>query len=159
MDLYGSLIYLYGCGNLSTCFSVDRLLFHHKCSWYDSELPAPIFTFFCRFFAAHKIALQSEAMNVEQNLGQAMTNHFISSRRSFILRVRNDEPDGEKQPRWRFVLLDSECGYRRCFTSLDQLFTTLYMEISGDKSPEVTNTEIICAVEEMLGSVSSYAAD
>ncbi|MEZ4664377.1 MAG: hypothetical protein R2911_43150 [Caldilineaceae bacterium] len=56
-----------------------------------------------------------------------MTNH-----RAFVLRVWNEEKDEQKQPVWRYVLLDAQTEARRGFTSLDQLFHTLYTEITGD---------------------------
>ena len=56
-----------------------------------------------------------------------MTNH-----RAFVLRVWNEEKDDQKEPAWRYVLLDAQTEARRGFTSLDQLFRTLYAEITGD---------------------------
>lgn len=56
-----------------------------------------------------------------------MANH-----RAFILRVWNEEDDDQTQPVWRYVLLDAQTEARRGFTSLDQLFRTLYTEITGD---------------------------
>ncbi|MEZ4868128.1 MAG: hypothetical protein R3C14_42770 [Caldilineaceae bacterium] len=71
--------------------------------------------------------------------------------KSFILRAWNDEPDAQKPPRWRYVLLDTASAYRRGFTSLDQLFTTLSLEISGDTSAPCAHADIIREVEELLG--------
>jgi len=75
-----------------------------------------------------------------------------NTNRSFILRMWNDEPDHRKPPQWRFVLLDSECEQRRGFTSLDQLFATLCIEISEDTLTESTNANILREVEEILRS-------
>jgi hypothetical protein len=72
----------------------------------------------------------------------------MSEHRSFILRIRNDEPDQQKQPCWRYVLLDPEREYRQSFTSLDQLFKVLTMEICSGTSAECTFREILSEVEE-----------
>ena len=68
-----------------------------------------------------------------------MNSKKMTSTKSFILRVWNEEPDEQKQPKWRYVLLDAETESRQGFTSLDKLFRMLYGEISGDKPTEAVH--------------------
>lgn len=70
--------------------------------------------------------------------------------RSFILRIWNDETDTQKQPHWRYVLLDSDSETRRCFTSLDQLFAVLAIEIGSGSQPVQMQTDIVRDVEDFL---------
>ena len=58
--------------------------------------------------------------------------HMTTNHRAFVLRAWNEEKDEQKQPNWRYVLVDAQSGARRGFTGLDQLFCTLYAEITGD---------------------------
>ena len=73
-----------------------------------------------------------------------MNSQKITSAKSFILRVWNEEPDEQKQPKWRYVLLDAETESRQCFTSLDKLFRMLYSESSGDKPTETAHNRDNC---------------
>ena len=63
-----------------------------------------------------------------------MNEQIMASAKSFILRIWNEEVDPQKQPKYRYVLVDAEGSSRQGFTSLDKLFLTLYQEISGDQS-------------------------
>lgn len=82
-------------------------------------------------------------------------NRSITYHRSFILRIRNDETDAHKQPCWRYVLLDPERDLRRGFTSMDQLFAALALEISDDTATGRTQSEIVCEVETFLNDRQS----
>jgi len=79
----------------------------------------------------------------------------MTSHRSFILRMRNEEPDSRKAPRWRYVLLEPERQHRRSFISLDQLFAALVQEIGHGRVREQAPSEILCAVEDLLNTTSS----
>ncbi len=81
-----------------------------------------------------------------------MNNSGISYSRSFILRIRNDQKDAQQQPCWRFTLLDPESDLRRGFTSLDQLFAALSIEISGDTATGRPPSDIIREVENFLNA-------
>lgn len=80
-----------------------------------------------------------------------MKNQNGLNPKSFILRVWNDEPEVGKKPRWRYVLLDTETDSRRGFSSLDQLFITLYRKISGDDS-----TTLAADQEDCMRSTHSH---
>ncbi|MCB0083296.1 MAG: hypothetical protein KDE47_20280 [Caldilineaceae bacterium] len=82
----------------------------------------------------------------------------MTSYRSFILRVCNDEPTGKKA-QWRYILLDSESQYRRGFTSLQQLFRALHAEICGETMVENAHIEISQAEEELLAINLINSAD
>jgi len=73
----------------------------------------------------------------------------MTSHRAFVLRIWNEEKDEQKQPTWRYVLLDAESEARRGFTSLDKLFLTLYAEITGDQavSQLIKREETVYAIE------------
>lgn len=81
-----------------------------------------------------------------------MNNYNVASYRSFILRVRNDEPDPQRPPRWRYVLLDPEREHRLGFTSLDQLFAALAAEIGDCTSVEKLQSVVLQEAEELLGT-------
>ena len=84
----------------------------------------------------------------------------MASYQSFILRVRNDEPDATKKPRRFYILLNAECGYRRGFPSLEQLFKALCAEICGDAlTGNMNNVDIIREVEEILSNSKTYSSD
>ncbi|MEZ4706670.1 MAG: hypothetical protein R3A44_05675 [Caldilineaceae bacterium] len=83
----------------------------------------------------------------------------MANYRSFILRVRDDEPDEQKKPRRFYLLLDARCGYRRAFTSLEQLLQALCAEINGDISAESTNAQIIHEPEGLIEISTERSSD
>lgn len=88
-----------------------------------------------------------------------MTNPGVPYNRSFILRVRNDEPDAQKQPCWRYTLLDPERESRRGFTSLAQLFIALAVEIGEEPTAKFRQSDIVREVEHILGTASLHLPD